>query len=175
MSAAWSKVREIDRLADTRADIDFEIPVTEFTRLHPQLASDVGVVSGRIQFSRESGFAVAEIAAHGSIVMVCQRCMQPMPWRIDTMARVALVTTEADSDRVPEHLEPMHAPGERISIRDLVEEELLLTLPIVPLHADASECDPGASAAQAVVEASPDAPTTQKPFERLGELFKRDS
>ena len=34
----------------------------------------------------------------------------------------------------------MLAAGGRISVGELVEEELLLALPIVPLHGEASEC-----------------------------------
>ncbi len=44
------------------------------------------------------------------------------------------VASEADAARVPEDLEPMLAPGGRISIGELITEELLLALPIVPLH-----------------------------------------
>jgi uncharacterized metal-binding protein YceD (DUF177 family) len=56
-------------------------------------------------------------------------------------------------------------------VRDLVEEELLLTLPISPLHEDTQECgvksEPVAPAEAPVHE-------TQRPFEQLGELLKRN-
>ena len=84
--------------------------------------------------------------------------------------QVVPAATEADANRVPEELEPVLAPEGRISVGELVEEELLLTLPIVPLHAEDSAC-----------ELAPEAPLadggreeeTQKPFEQLAELLKR--
>ena len=65
----------------------------------------------------------------------------------------------------------MLAPGGRITVGELVEEELLLALPIVPLHAEASDC----VVAQDVPAVKVEAPeqTTQKPFAQLDELLKR--
>jgi uncharacterized metal-binding protein YceD (DUF177 family) len=57
-------------------------------------------------------------------------------------------------------------------MRDLLEEELLLCLPIVPLHLEARVCRP---AAVAGAEPSVDRSGVQRPFERLGELLKRDT
>jgi len=90
--------------------------------------------------------------------------------------RVALITAEADASRVPEHLEPVLAPGGRITVGELVEEELLLALPIVPLHAQASDCAVPVDAPLASgVPCESGAPeqTTQKPFAQLDKLLKR--
>jgi uncharacterized metal-binding protein YceD (DUF177 family) len=57
-------------------------------------------------------------------------------------------------------------------MRDLLEEELLLCLPIVPLHLDARACRP---VAVARAQPSGDPSSVQRPFERLGELLKRDT
>jgi uncharacterized protein len=98
--------------------------------------------------------------------------LKPKPTSIESMARVGLIEAEADMSRVPEDLEPMLAPEGRISIGELVEEELLLALPIVPLHEDANECAVAPSAP--LVTAEQEEQKTQKPFERLGELLKRN-
>ena len=94
--------------------------------------------------------------------------MQPLSVAVDAVAEVALVGSEADVARVPAELEPMLAPGGRVSIGELVTEELLLTLPIVPLHAGGEACAP------APVEAAPAERTqeTHQPFARLAELLK---
>jgi uncharacterized protein len=85
---------------------------------------------------------------------------------VRSSARVALITSEADAARVPEHLEPVLAAGGRVSVGELVEEELLLALPIVPLHSEGSGCAASTGPEQRLA-------TTQRPFEGLGELFKR--
>jgi uncharacterized protein len=66
-------------------------------------------------------------------------------------------------------LEPTLAPDGRVALSELVEEELLLAVPLVPRHEDLRECGPAAEAAapQADEEA------VQRPFAGLGELLKR--
>jgi len=88
--------------------------------------------------------------------------------------RVALLPSEADVARVPEDLEPMLAPGGRISVDELIEEELMLFLPIVPLHTDpagSQTCAASSPGSEAAAGGSPE--PTHRPFERLQELLKR--
>jgi len=169
MSEAWSQLLEIDRLSDGQADLDFTIPLTELARLPPQPAGTGEVLSGHVRFGRENGFVVAELAVEGAIELVCQRCLKPMRQAIAAQARAVLVASEVEAERLPPELEPVRAPDRRIRVKDLVEEEVLLTLPIVPLHADLRECTP---AVEVEAQAATESPM-QKPFERLGELLKR--
>ena len=171
MSPPWSKPLDIDRLADGEADIDFAVPLAELPRLRSQLASVEGEVRGRVHFTRESGLAVAELTVSGTAILVCQRCLEAMTEAVNSSVRIALVSADADQSRVPEHLEPVLASGGRISVGELVEEELLLALPIVPLHRQASDC----AVRDAERTESPAEPpeTTQKPFAQLDRLLKR--
>jgi uncharacterized protein len=174
MPEASSKTVSVEPLADEQADVRLSIPLADFPRLQPRLAATDGVIEGRVRFRRESGFAVAAVEVSGSVPLVCQRCLGLMSWPIDGSAQVALIAAESQADAVPEHLEPMWAPGGRISLRDLIEEELLLGLPIVPLHAAASDCVP-TPVPVAAEESGVDRSSVQRPFERLGELLKRDT
>ncbi|MGH8328731.1 MAG: hypothetical protein ACRET2_18430, partial [Steroidobacteraceae bacterium] len=58
----------------------------------------------------------------------------------------------------------------RISAGELVEEELLLALPIVPLHEDLRECAV-ATSAPLVAQQAPEH-VTQRPFAGLDELLR---
>ena len=168
MPPPWSKPLEVDRLAGNEADVDFVIPLTELSALRSLRDGVAGSVSGRVHFGREQGLATAEMALSGTVTLECQRCMKPMQLSLETTVRVALLASEADVARVPADLEPVLAKGGRISVGELITEELLLLLPIVPLHADGNEC--AAAPAMAVRESSSE---TQRPFARLGELLKR--
>ena len=44
------------------------------------------------------------------------------------------------ADRVPEGLEVFLVEADSVSVRDLVDEEIMLALPNVPRHAEGSEC-----------------------------------
>ena len=176
MSPPWSKPLEIDRLADGEADIDFAVPLAELPRLRSQLASVDGMVSGRVHFTRESGLAVADLTLSGEATLVCQRCLGTMTESVNSSVRVALVGSEADASGVPEDLEPVLAPGGRTTVGELIEEELLLALPIVPLHAQASDCvapvSDSADGGATQLSQTPEQ-TTQRPFAQLDKLLKR--
>lgn len=181
MSEPWSQLSDVDRLADRHTDVAFEIPLDRLPRVRAQLASSGGTVSGVAHFRREAGFRVAELDMQGVACLVCQRCLEPMQWPVGSTARVALIAAESEADRVPQEFETVLAPENRIRVQDLVEEELLLSLPLVALHADASECagrdassGPSEVANQEPAAAEAAERKTQRPFERLGELLKRE-
>ena len=174
MSPPWSKPLDVDRLSEAEADIDFDVPLAELPRLRSQLASVEGEVRGRVHFGRAAGIAIAELTMSGTARLACQRCLGPLEIPVETTARVGLIGAEADMSRVPDDLEPMLAREGRISVGEIVEEELLLTLPIVPLHADANASACVVAAAAPLVTDERDE-ETQRPFEGLGELFKRDT
>ena len=156
----------MDRLADGGAEIDFAVPLAEL----PGMAAGVaGRVAGRARFARTQGLPVVELTVRGAATLECQRCMQPMSVPIERLVKVALVASEADVARVPPELEPVLAPGGRISIGELITEELLLTLPIVALHGEGEPC----AATPPETATGEQAQDTHKPFARLADLLKR--
>jgi uncharacterized protein len=165
MPDGWSRPLDAEQLADRHAAIDFSIRLGELPRVAPQLARDEGSVIGTASFGRERGLAVVELVIEAAVPLTCQRCMAPMAWPVANRARIAIVADAAAADGVPPELETVIAPGGRVSVGELVEEELLLGLPIVALHADEAACGgrPG------------DGPEeeTQKPFAGLAALLKR--
>jgi uncharacterized protein len=171
MSEPWSQLSDVDRLADRQAEVAFEIPLDQMPRVREQFASAAGRVQGIARFRREAGFRVADVEMTGTAQVVCQRCLEPMQVPIEGSAHVALIVSENEADRVPPEFETVHVPENRIRVRDLVEEELLLTLPISPLHEDAKEC--GVKSEPAAPDEAP-VHETQRPFEQLGELLKRN-
>jgi len=164
----WAKPLDVERLADEAAGVEFVVPLEELSALRSNDARVAGSVSGRVQFAREQGRAVAELRFTGTATLECQRCMQPLERALEVKSRVALIAAEADAPRVPADLEPVLAEGGRISIGKLLTEELLLALPIVPLHELGEAC-----AAAAEVPVQERGTETHKPFARLAELLKR--
>jgi len=173
MSPPWSKPLDVDRLSEAGADIDFAVPLAELPRLRAQLADVAGEVHGRVHFRRVADIAIAELTLNGTARLVCQRCLGALDVSVEADTSVGLIAAEADVNRVPGEFEPVLAPEGRISVGELVEEELLLTLPIVPLHTDTD------GGAMCVAAGAPPLETnareedkTQRPFEQLAELLK---
>jgi uncharacterized protein len=170
MSPPWFQPLDVDRLARGEVEIEFDVPLAELPRLKARIAGIGGSVHGAARFGQQSGFAVAELALAGKATLQCQRCMQAMELPIEGTTHVALIFAEADAAEVPDELEPVLAREGRIDAGELVEEELLLVLPIVPLHADPRQCVvPLAAPLVAEEEAEQ---VTQRPFEGLAELLR---
>jgi uncharacterized protein len=164
MSPPWSQPLDVDRLADAGVDIDFAVPLAELPGLRSLRAGVGGDVKGHARFGREQGTAVAQLAWSGCVTLECQRCMQRMQRPLQAETKVALVGSEEQAARVAGELEPVLARDGRISIAELLTEELLLALPIVPLHEASAECAPA--------EDAPQDNETQRPFAGLADLLK---
>jgi uncharacterized protein len=165
----WSQPLDVERLSRSAGEVAFALALAELPGLRSRRGGIAGSVQGRVQFGREQDLAIAELSLTGGATLECQRCMRPMQQPLDIRARVALVASEAEAERVPQELEAVLAPGGRTTIGALVTEELLLALPLVPLHAQGAHCAPAATPAAA----APVQGETHRPFARLGELLKR--
>jgi DUF177 domain-containing protein len=175
MSLGWSRRAPVDTLVGTEAVVDFTIPLAELPRVAHELLGAEGEAKGKVRFSRQAGQAVADLEVGAQPEVVCQRCMQPMRWPVVVKSRIALVSDYNAADRVPEGMEVFLVEADSVSVRDLVDEEILLALPHVARHEEGSECAsselklPGHD-----VEADDsDDAQVQKPFAQLGELLKR--
>jgi uncharacterized protein len=155
MPGGASKLRDVRKLADARATLDLDIPVAELPGLPGELICGSGQVHAHLQFGREQGFMVAQVALRAQLELICQRCMGPMPVPIETSSPVLLIESEADAEAAPVEWETYLAAEGRLSLAALAAEELLLALPVVPLHADSSACEASAGRAVAARDAEP--------------------
>jgi DUF177 domain-containing protein len=112
-------------------------PLSEFPRLHDMLVNDADEVAYRIDGMRdERGRLALKISVSGTLQLRCQRCLEAMPLEVRTDEVLFLAATQAEIDAEPADA---HAPdrvlaGEEMSVRDLVEDELILVLPYAPRH-----------------------------------------
>jgi uncharacterized protein len=163
MSEDWSKLQDIDLLADSKAEFELLVPLPQMPRVSREFVRPGNHVEAKLSFAREDDRVVTRVALSGTLALTCQRCMNPMQWPLATQSSAVLVGTEQEADGLPPGTETVLAADRRVRLIDLIEEELLLALPLVPMHEGTAREDATADAAQPV----------QRPFEQLGELLKR--
>lgn len=76
--------------------------------------------------------------------LLCQRCMKPMPFRLDETGRIVLFADEAHLDEAmlaDEELEGIPIT-ETLDVRELVEDQILMALPFSPRHEDCGSALP---------------------------------
>jgi uncharacterized protein len=179
MPNGWSKARDLAKLAEMRAQFEFEIPLGDLPGIPEEFAVADGPVQLWLQFGRERGLAVAHIKLNAVLTPVCQRCLQPMRLPIAADSHLAVLDSEAQAAAVPEELETFLASDGHSSLAALAAEELLLALPIVPRHGSGERCEASSAGARApgaaagAIEAMAPVEETQRPFAELRALLER--
>lgn len=110
-----------------------------------------------------------DVHVFGSVPMTCQRTLKRYMQPIDTRSEVAVVASEDELAGLPEELEPKLVPEGRLKLVELVEDELLLALPLVPRDPDSA---PVENAGDVFERAEPE--EGDNPFAELARLRGTD-
>jgi len=94
-------------------------------------------VVGRVD---QRGSLSLRLTVSGEVGLACQRCLGVMPYGVEVERTLYLARNEAEMERL-DALPDSDAiqPGETLSLVELVEDEVLLSLPFAPMHAE-GEC-----------------------------------
>jgi uncharacterized protein len=131
---------DVRKAAAREVTVSGVLTLSEMTRLQEILASNCGRIEAKIDFGRdeEKRFA-ATVSVTANVEVRCQRCLNSMPLVVETENRLAIVGDDEQARSVPSHAEPWLVEGEQANLWELVEEELILAIPIVSYH-DSEEC-----------------------------------
>jgi uncharacterized protein len=94
-------------------------------------------VVGRVD---QRGSLSLQLTVSGDVQLTCQRCLGSMPYQVEVERTLYLARNEAEMERL-DALPDSDAiqAGEILSLVDLVEDEVLLSLPLATMHAE-GEC-----------------------------------
>ena len=151
-------------LADVGRSFRGKLPVRCFERLAPLLHSNEGDLAVRLEFRLdERRIRTVKGTVEGELNLVCQRCLNQLRFPVDLKFSLGVVSSEAEIDRLPDGYEPLLVSGESIPTRALVEDEVLLAIPAIPVHEDGmGGCETGYR--------NPEIPEKENPFAVLKKL-----
>lgn len=130
------------RLAEQGACIEGLAPIGKMFRLGETLLSRQGEAKIRLKFSRDAGgLNVVEGAVRAQLVLRCQRCLEAVKKPVDRRFRLVMVHNEAEASRLQPMYELLEIADETVFITDMIEDELLLSVPLIPTHDDPMACD----------------------------------
>ena len=128
-------------------------------------------LSAKFVFERdERKSVVIHSVIDTEVKMVCQRCLELVTLPIHSECSYAVVKEGANTQSLPKGYDVLELGEDPLDLHALIEEELLLALPIVPAH-HPEECQQPAGADEP--EPSEDEVTRSNPFSVLAQL-KRD-
>ncbi|MEY6431017.1 YceD family protein [Thioalkalicoccus limnaeus] len=138
---------DIDWLRAVKSGLVLEgvLPLVDLPRLREALYGRVeGMLCYSIAFERDqAGRALIRGRLSTALRLECQRCLGPMAQPVDVELMVVLVTAESSLEALPEEYDPLVVEGGSVRLRDLIEDELLLAIPLVPRHPLGQCADPG--------------------------------
>jgi uncharacterized protein len=112
------------------------LKVTDMARLSGNVLPSDARVKVDLQFGvDEQGTTFVKGHLSTKLLLQCQRCMGPFTYEIISDFALGIANTLDEADALPKHYEPVLTVAGQLALRDLVEDELILALPIVPKHA----------------------------------------
>lgn len=86
------------------------------------------------------GRPVLDLHVVGSLNLTCQRCLGAMAWVLDAATRFVLVKGESELPEPEDEgdSEEYLVADDKLDVLALVEDEVLLSIPLAPMHADAA-------------------------------------
>ncbi|MGH8581739.1 MAG: YceD family protein [Gammaproteobacteria bacterium] len=122
------------RLAGHGIALSGSLPIARMRRLAGQLCDDAGEAGARLRFERRAdGSRTLQGQVSAGLRIRCQRCLEPMEINIDTPIRLRLVSDPSGPAGSPD-FDDLPVGTEPLSLVTLIEDELLLALPIAPMH-----------------------------------------
>lgn len=140
MNATLPEKVEPLKLAHKNASLQGRLPIKKL----PRLANDLYSAAGDVLLSLSFGVDAQRICyMKGEVVteldLVCQRCLEPVKYPVKSEFCLSPVCDEKAIDKLPDCYEPLILKDNLVALAEIVEEELLLNIPMAPKHPD-GEC-----------------------------------
>lgn len=153
-----------DRAAAARREFSGTVPLWQMRRLADLVeAPGEAKIGFELRFGHDEQQQVrVEVAVIGEVPLRCQRSLHVYHQPVDSRSVVGIVASDRDAAALPDDYEPLLCSDNRVRLLRLVEEELMLALPLVPI-------DP---ATERITQAGAEH-DTHRPFADLAELKKQ--
>ena len=165
MSRDFPDSVQTEKAAAARREFAGTMPLKRLERLAGMIA-DPGEaeIAFELAFSHDEQRQVrVDVTVRGQVPVTCQRTLKVFQYELDSHSVVGLVTSDREADALPEDYEPLLVTENRVELATLIEDEMLLALPLVPVDPESERIGS---------DAPP--PDTHRPFAQLAGLKTTD-
>ena len=138
-----------------------------FTRLSAAITDHSGLVSVDLSTRFDGDQVIIQGMVEANLILSCQRCFTEVDFPVKSEFTLAWVRSATQAGELPESYEPLLSASGRVKIADLVEDELLLALPLAALHKPPHPC---AAAGVSNPHSGEETETRISPFASLNQL-----
>ncbi|RDL45904.1 hypothetical protein DN730_02310 [Marinomonas piezotolerans] len=150
--------------------IEGRMLLSVFPELSAALASNEGDAFVHLSFRvDEDRRYIATGSIKSTVQVECQRCLEPTSVELEIDLSIGFVYDEDHAKNLPGDYDPVVMTDGEVVLADMVEQELLLALPIVAYHPE-SGCNPVALKYASSTDDAPDDEIKPNPFSILADL-----
>jgi len=169
MSANVPELLDAWRMVAAHRRFDGRVPLSGLERLQGLVADTEGECAYALEFGRDEALQVpyVELTIETALPLTCQRSMQRFLLPVSLVQRLGLIRDEDEEQALPPDYEALLVPEDgNLRPLDLVEDELVLAVPVVPLA-------PGSEAVERDFSATSEELDKVNPFAALAALKKQ--
>lgn len=123
------------KYADQNKILEGSLSIKLMPRLAELLVDTNGRVDATLEFDRDSqNYRVLNGKIKATVTLLCQRCLHPVAKLIESEFALGMVFTDEQAQNLPGAYEPLLVDLENLEISDVIEEELILSLPMFAYH-----------------------------------------
>ncbi|TXH04164.1 MAG: hypothetical protein E6R07_09510 [Nevskiaceae bacterium] len=143
-----------------------ELPVKALPRLREALAGDGGSVQADLLAWKSSGYPALSGTLRATLDLECRRCGAVFAYALAHKLDLRLVSSEEEEARLIRDCEPYQVQDDELALHELIEDETLLALPMLPRCESCENVRKEASATTPETEM----PRRENPFAALKKL-----
>ena len=133
-TGALPKQLDLRGLAARGVHIEGTVSPEDLPRLADSGIAIVESGSAAFDFRRdEEARHVVAVSVEAKVIMQCQRCLSDMEVAVESASLMACVWSDEEAAALPATYEPLLV-DDAADLSDIVEEEILLAIPLSPTH-----------------------------------------
>jgi uncharacterized protein len=140
VSSALPEIIDPWRMVNARRSFSGRLPLSAFTRLATSLAAVEGQVEYELDFGKdEFGISGVHVRATTALPLTCQRTLEIFELPVSIDVKLGFIVDEDDEAALPTGYEPLLLDAAGLRPADVIEDELILAVPIVPVKPGTQE------------------------------------
>ncbi len=134
MSARIPEIIDPIYLAEKRRTYEGKVALLKLSRLSDRVNNLEDVATFQLDFTKIGKLSVIKGVIRAKIQLECQSCLQFMDIEVNSDVKLAIVESDEEAALIPEDYEPLLCNDEKITFIDIIEDEILLSLPVIAKH-----------------------------------------
>lgn len=143
MSATLPAMLDVWRMVATGRRFEGLLPLASFNRLKSSFCDVEGDCHYVVEFGRdEHGQRYVDLTLQAQMPLLCQRTLERFIYPVNVQQRLGLIRDEAEEAALLPDVEAVLVDDNgNLNPADLIEDELILALPVVPINPDSQELE----------------------------------